>query len=561
VRLHASILTKLIALTAIVVAIIVGALAVYFPARELRDLDAEQLARASTYGSLVASQVRGAVARGDRGAAREALSALDADPDVVGVVLVIDHGEELYRHGAPGAWVERARAGVVEARVFRVGDRVAVVAPVQPTEGPRGTLVIELTGARLGAARTELTITALAIGGGALAFGAAAAYLIARSLVRRLRAIIQVATTASHDAAPRMIVDHSTDEIGELGQAFNQMRLRLHAGRASLQQTVAELSAAEEQLARSNRELEHRVISRTQALSELNRQLKSEIHQRSTVEVELRQAQKLESVGRLASGIAHEINTPVQFVSDSVAFLETATADVLAVIAGYRELLAGLDRKAAGAAIDSKHDLDYLAEQIPLAIQRALLGLSRVSAIVRAMKEFAYPDRKEQAPSDLNRAISSTLTVARNEYKYVAEVETQLGDLPPVTCHIGELNQVFLNIVINAAHAIEARRPVAGKIVVRTAAAGDDVEIRFEDNGCGIPDAVIDKIFDPFFTTKEIGKGTGQGLAIARTVVVDKHRGKLDVTSQVDVGTTFTITLPVRGVPEDRATQRLAALL
>ena len=175
-----------------------------------------------------------------------------------------------------------------------------------------------------------------------------------------------------------------------------------------------------------------------------------------------------------------------------------------------------------------------------------------MSAIVRAMKEFAYPDHAEQVPADLNRAILSTLTVARNEYKYVAEVRTELDDLPLVTCHVGELNQVILNMVVNSAHAIaeasaKAERERDGLIVVRTRASGDLVEIEIEDNGCGIPASALDKIFDPFFTTKEIGKGSGQGLAIARAVIVEKHAGKIDVASRVGYGTTFTITLPVFG--------------
>ncbi|MEO7733491.1 MAG: ATP-binding protein [Kofleriaceae bacterium] len=555
-------MTKLIAMTAIVVAVIVGGLAVYFPSRELSDLGEEKLNRVRTYGTLLAGQVRTAVAFSDRETAREVLSALTADPEVVAITLFADHGEPLFRTGTPGRWVERARDGNLAEQVFHVGDRVAMIAPVDSLEGPRGTLVIELSSTRMESFRSALTVNALAVGGGALAFGAIAAYLIARSLVRRLRAIIEVTRTAQHDVAPRVIAVTAHDEIGVLGDAVNQMLARLHADRTRLYETVTELTTAEDQLAKANRELEKRVAARTAALSELNHKLEDEMKQRATVEIELRQAQKLESVGRLASGVAHEINTPVQFVNDSCAFLESATAEVFDVVTGYRELLTALDRGALdgatalarGRALDSEHDVDYLAEHIPIAIQRALLGLQRVTAIVRAMKEFAYPDRKDQTPSDLNRAITSTLTVARNEYKYVAELITDLAELPPVTCHVGELNQVILNIVINATHAIEAHRPDgSGKITIRTAADDDQVKVTIEDNGGGIPPDIIDKIFDPFFTTKEIGKGTGQGLAIARAVVVDKHRGKLEVASEVGAGTTFTITLPVHGVPAQLA--------
>jgi signal transduction histidine kinase len=356
-----------------------------------------------------------------------------------------------------------------------------------------------------------------------------------------------------------MVIVDSRDEIGALGSAFNRMLSRLRAERARLHQTVTDLTAAEEQLAAANRELEHRVGERTSELVDANRQLQLEMQQRSMIEVELRQAQKLESVGRLASGIAHEINTPVQFVSDSCAFLDSATADLIAVVTGYRAALTALDQQEIDPAtalqrsrdLEAERELGYLVDQMPLAVQRALLGLERVSDIVRAMKDFAYPDRQEQTPSDLNRAIASTLTVARNEYKYVAEIETRFGELPMVTCHLGELNQVFLNIIVNAAHAIKSSCVAGqGKIAICTSAGAGDVQITIEDNGGGIPDSVIDKIFDPFFTTKEIGTGTGQGLAIARAVVVDKHRGKLDVTSVVGTGTRFTITLPILGAPQ-----------
>jgi signal transduction histidine kinase len=553
-KLGASIMTKLIAMTAIVVAVIVGTLAIYFPSREIRDLEQEHFLRASTYGALLSNQLRSAVAFSDRETAREVLASLTVDPDVVAITLFVDRGNELFRVGSPGAWVERARDGVMSRRLLRVGDRIAVVTPVESLEGPRGTLVIELSQARIGSHVTALMIAAFTIGGCALALGVFAMFLIARSFVRRLRAIIDVASTESPDSEQRTVVVDSRDEIGVLGNAFNQMLARLHADRARLHDSVTNLTAAEDQLAKANRDLERRVDVRTAELSDANAQLQRELTHRSAIEAELRQAQKLESVGRLASGIAHEINTPVQFVSDSCSFLEEATGDLLAVIAGYRQALTALDQKTIDAVtalersreVETQRDLNYLEEQIPLAIQRSLLGLERVSVIVRAMKEFAYPERHERAPSDLNRAIMNTLTVARNEYQHVAQVETDLQELPLVSCHIGELNQVFLNIIVNAAHAIEmGRSDGQGKIVIRTTTCDGDVKITIQDNGCGIPGSVIDKVFDPFFTTKAIGKGTGQGLAIARTVVVDKHRGKLDVASRSGEGTTFTITVPI----------------
>jgi signal transduction histidine kinase len=284
------------------------------------------------------------------------------------------------------------------------------------------------------------------------------------------------------------------------------------------------------------------------------------------LENELAQAQKLESVGRLAAGVAHEINTPVQFVSDSVLFVREAMDDLSEVADKYRELRKAAQNEAnpgesiqaaakAAEEAEDDADLDYILENAPVALDRAREGLGRVAAIVRSMKEFAHPDRKEMAQADLNQAISSTLVIASNEYKYVAEVETQFGELPVVNCYAGEVNQVVLNLIVNAAHAIgdvvkgktDGGAPVKGLITVRTRVLDDFVEIAISDTGNGIPVDVRARIFDPFFTTKEVGKGTGQGLAIARNVVVDKHHGTLHFETEIGKGTTFYIRLPIAG--------------
>ncbi|MBV9949333.1 MAG: PAS domain S-box protein [Myxococcales bacterium] len=274
---------------------------------------------------------------------------------------------------------------------------------------------------------------------------------------------------------------------------------------------------------------------------------------RKNLEISLRQAQKLEAVGQLAAGIAHEINTPVQFVSDSVHFVRDAVGELLGLLrayAGLREAAAPLlpDLAAELQTAEEDADLDYLSEKLPRALERALDGLQRVATIVGGMKAFAHPDQREMAPSDLNHAIQTTLTIARNEYKYVAEVETDFGDLPRVVCHVGELNQVFLNIIVNAAHAIGdvvRGTETKGRIRVRTWCEDGSAFVAISDTGGGIPEGIRHRIFDPFFTTKEVGRGTGQGLAIARSVVVEKHRGELTFESAIGQGTTFTIRLPL----------------
>jgi PAS domain S-box-containing protein len=287
---------------------------------------------------------------------------------------------------------------------------------------------------------------------------------------------------------------------------------------------------------------------------QLQEQLVNEMRQRERIAIELRLAQKLESVGRLAAGIAHEINTPIQYVGDSVTFLRSAESDLRNLRAAYRRAIERLVANepaqqvtAELETLESTMDLPFLSEEIPKAFERTIEGVERVAAIVRAMKEFAYPDAVRHEYADLNHALETTLTVARNEYKYHALIETRFGTLPPVSCNVGELNQVFLNLIVNAAHAIgESGKSVTeGRICLSTGAADDEVCICFADNGCGINTENLEKIFDPFFTTKPVGRGTGQGLAIARAIVAEKHRGRIEVRSEVGTGTTFTLYLPI----------------
>ena len=196
-------------------------------------------------------------------------------------------------------------------------------------------------------------------------------------------------------------------------------------------------------------------------------------------------------------------------------------------------------------------DAEYLAAEIPKAMDQSLDGVERIATIVRAMKAFAHPGQKDKAAADLNKALTETLTVARNELKYVADVETDFGELPPVVCHLAELNQVFLNLLINAAQAIGGvvrQSGVKGRIRVKTRAEGDRVAISISDTGCGIPAGIQSRIFDPFFTTKEVGCGTGQGLSLARSIV-EKHGGRITFEPNPPQGTTFVVSVPA-GLPD-----------
>ncbi|MBT8002361.1 MAG: sensor histidine kinase [Rhodospirillales bacterium] len=272
---------------------------------------------------------------------------------------------------------------------------------------------------------------------------------------------------------------------------------------------------------------------------------------------ELREAQKLEAVGQLAGGIAHEINTPSQYIGDNLKFLSDAHEDLFSLVekclvlteaAGGRDGLSSLANDVN--ALCDEIDLEYLREEIPSATKQSIAGIGQVSRIVLAMKEFSHPGTKEKSLADINRALENTITISRNEWKHVAELTSTLDDaLPAVSCLAGEINQVFLNLIVNAAHAITEKQNGSGmgQIKVSTRTDGENVIIRIGDDGTGIPEEVQDQIFNPFFTTKELGQGTGQGLAISRDIVVKKHGGTISFDTEAGKGTTFIVSLPIRG--------------
>jgi PAS domain S-box-containing protein len=268
------------------------------------------------------------------------------------------------------------------------------------------------------------------------------------------------------------------------------------------------------------------------------------------LESDLRQAHKLEAVGRLAAGIAHEINTPIQYVADNLAFVRGAIDSVLALYGRTRALVATADEEAS-RRLERDVDFVYLSDEVPKALGESVAGIAQVAEIVRAMKVFSHQESgRAQVPVDLRTAIEAVITVARSETRDVADVALEVGELPPVLAFGGALNQVLLNLVVNAAHAVAdqfARTGQKGKIRVRATRDEGDVVVAVEDTGAGIPDSIRDRLFEPFFTTKSVGRGSGQGLAHARAIVVERHGGTLTFESEVGRGTTFFVRLPIAG--------------
>lgn len=281
--------------------------------------------------------------------------------------------------------------------------------------------------------------------------------------------------------------------------------------------------------------------------------------EREKLNTELLEAHKLEAVGQLAAGIAHEINTPTQYVGTNLDFFNDAFSDILELISKYQDIvsLAQKEKSIPSEAIEELEEIlenadwEYLQREIPEAIRQSKEGIKRVTSIVRAMKDFSHPGSGVKEPNDLNKIVETTVTISRNEWKYVSDIELELDpNLPPVPCLPDHIGQALLNLIVNAAHAIAEKHGDNPEnktdiITIKTSKQYSTAQIIVQDTGKGMSEDIKKHIFEPFFTTKEVGKGTGQGLPIVRDVIVGKHNGTIDVKSEMDVGTRFIITLPL----------------
>jgi signal transduction histidine kinase len=342
------------------------------------------------------------------------------------------------------------------------------------------------------------------------------------------------------------LLEQGMKQAANVREMWSKAVRELKATKSELKSTVADLTAARDELDRKNA-----------SLAQLNLQLQEEMAQRERIEVELRLAQKLESIGQLAAGIAHEINTPIQYIGDNTEYLSEAFDAYLELFTKLRPIIEeGVDLSspiAEVAEVVERSGLADLADDVPDAIADTLEGVEHVASIVKSMKEFSRKGSQEKVPVDINHALETTVNVARGEWKHVAEIEWQLDEELPKVYAIGaELNQVFLNLLVNAAQAVgEANEKNGGGMgVIRLMTQPNEtgVVVTVSDSGTGIPEGVMDQIFDPFFTTKDVGEGSGQGLSIAHSIIVDHHGGKIDVASEPGEGATFTVWLPM-GLP------------
>ncbi len=313
---------------------------------------------------------------------------------------------------------------------------------------------------------------------------------------------------------------------------------------------VNNLKDAEQQLREANQNLEEKIEERTKELKKTNLDLRN-------TQAQLIQTEKMSAIGQLASGIAHEINTPTQYVSDNAHFLQESFDDITGLLDKYNcfskaskttnvpeEMVISIEK------LREEIDIEYLLDEIPKSIKQTLEGIDQVTMIVQAMKDFSRPGVENRVAVNINDAIANTIAISRNEWNYIADMKTQFdADLPMVTCLPGEFNQVILNLIVNAADAIGGvagdKPENKGTITLTTLRYGDYVEIRISDTGSGIPAEIRSKIFDPFFTTKEVGSGIGYGLSVCHDVIVNKHHGTITFETEIDKGTTFVIRMPI----------------
>ncbi|GIF22377.1 PAS domain S-box-containing protein [Actinoplanes tereljensis] len=473
----------------------------------------------------------------------------ELQPEVVGRVAPVDQlGDEIRAALVPGGFaLVSGEAAAHLAQVFQLTPAAAVaVAPLAVHDDVFGMIVLLLT--RRPPDDLEAALTTLAD---------AAALTLDQQLSRsRLKIVVEHSPDALILASERGIIrfvnpaaerllDRSAAEL--LG---SDMRLLLNP--EDLAATLAAPTAVAQTCRIRGRE--DRAWTETEAVVEYvtehdgSRSIvfnARDVSERRRLEMELQHSRRLQSVGRLAAGVAHEINTPIQFIGDNVRFIEEAFTGFVKVLDAY-EKLCPAEAAAPIEEVIEAADLEYLREETPIAIGQCLEGVTQVAHIVRAMKAFGHPGGEAKEPADLNEAIQNTIIVAANEINFVADVTTDLADLPMVPCRIGDINQTMLNLIINAAHAIESANRGRGTIHITTQVQRDHAVIEVADTGTGVSPEIADKLFDPFFTTRDVGGGTGQGLALVRTLVVDRHGGEVDFTTEPGAGTTFRVLLPLQ---------------
>jgi signal transduction histidine kinase len=384
----------------------------------------------------------------------------------------------------------------------------------------------------------EAKMRALAIAAAGMALAALFSYFLGLYLTRNLDALKEGARHLAAGELGYQIDARGSDELAHTARTFNDMSLKMHM-------TSEERRRVETELTHYKEHLEQLVVERTGALTRANEELKATNHRLEDAHNQLLQSEKMASIGQLAAGVAHEINNPIGYVYSNLGMLEKYVQDTFGMIDLYEQAEGAIaDPEVRSRLQEARKKLDFAFLKTDL---RALMdeskdGITRVKTIVQNLKDFSHAGNADEWNfADLRSGLDSTLSIVNNEIKYKADVVKQYGEIPEIECLASQLNQVFMNLLVNAAHAIKER----GSITIRTGREGDEVWVDIADTGNGIAPEHLQKIFDPFFTTKPIGKGTGLGLSLSYGII-EKHHGRIEVQSEVGKGTTFRVWLPVR---------------
>jgi len=367
-------------------------------------------------------------------------------------------------------------------------------------------------------------------------------FVLGTYLTAQLAILRRAAKAVEADNLDIEVPEKGQDEIAEVGHAFNRMISRLKS-------TQQSRDAFETELKELNQSLEERVERRTAALRKSNTELQSANEQIRDTQSQLLQSEKMASLGQMAAGVAHEINNPVGFVMSNINSLKSYVESYQALEARVAQLLATTPESTAWQEqkqqledFISEQDFEFIRDDVDELITDAVEGSRRIRDIVQGLKEFSHVDQAAIQEADINSCLDTTLKIVNNELKYSCDIRRDFQPLPPVQCNPGQLNQVFMNLLVNAGHALGEQGGIIG---LRTRCVEDEVEIRIFDNGKGIAPEHLGKLFDPFFTTKPVGEGTGLGLSISYGII-EEHHGSIDVKSKQGVGTSFTIRLPVK---------------